>query len=359
MSREEPADSVDAVVAADLAGEAVATLSPVRGGGNNRLFRLETVGGAVYAFKRYVETPGDRRDRFGVETGALVFLNRHGVTAVPRLIARDRASRSALFEWIDGETIAAPAPGEIDAALALIGQLQGLRTGAGAEGLPLASDACLSAVDLLAQIERRLARLAPALAVDARLHSLIEVRFRPLLTAYRCRCAEMYGRMGIALDEPIPAAQRTLSPSDFGFHNARRRAGGGVVFLDFEYFGWDDPVKLASDSLLHPGSALSGADRRRLAEGFRVIFRDGFFFAERLEALQPLFGLCWCLILLNEFLPDAWRRRRAATGLDDRERIRERQLDRSRRLLTALEAWRPGDDLIGAAHVMESRKPPP
>ena len=42
---------------------------------------------------------------------------------------------------------------------------------------------------------------------------------------------------------------RCLSPSDFGFHNALLRGRPGVpgardwVFLDFEYFGWDDPAK--------------------------------------------------------------------------------------------------------------------
>ena len=54
-------------------------------------------------------------------------------------------------------------------------------------------------------------------------------------------------------------AQRALSPSDFGLHNALRGQDGQLRFVDFEYFGWDDPVKLVSDSGDPSGSDLAEA----------------------------------------------------------------------------------------------------
>jgi hypothetical protein len=108
---------------------------------------------------------------------------------------------------------------------------------------------------------------------------------------------------------------RTLSPSDFGFHNALLRRGGGLVFLDLEYFGWDDPVKLISDFLLHPGMSLSFASKQRYAAAMLHEFPEA---AARFEAVHPMYGLKWCLIVLNEFLPAHLARRKFA-GLTDRE----------------------------------------
>ena len=55
----------------------------------------------------------------------------------------------------------------------------------------------------------------------------------------------------------------------------------------------------------------------------------------RLNAAWPLYGLCWCLILVNEFREDVWARRRGidVSRKDLREQILIRQLDRSRNIL--------------------------
>jgi hypothetical protein len=41
------------------------------------------------------------------------------------------------------------------------------------------------------------------------------------------------GRSSAPFDREIPRTERTLSPSDYGFHNALRRPDGTLVFLDF------------------------------------------------------------------------------------------------------------------------------
>jgi hypothetical protein len=46
--------------------------------------------------------------------------------------------------------------------------------------------------------------------------------------------------------------------------------------------------------------------------------------AQRVRALYPLFGLKWCLILLNEFLPEQILRRRFA-GMTDQ--VRQKQTE--------------------------------
>ena len=79
-----------------------------------------------------------------------------------------------------------------------------------------------------------------------------------------------------------------------------------MAFLDFEYFGWDDPVKLTADILLHPGQKLGLPLWRRFRDAAVGVYGDDRSFATRLAAFYPLFGLRWVLILLNEFIPERW-----------------------------------------------------
>ena len=93
-----------------------------------------------------------------------------------------------------------------------------------------------------------------------------------------------------------------MSPSDFGFHNALRTIDGSLIWLDFEYFGWDDPVKLISDFLWHPGFELSGQQQENWKRGCFDIFKQDPELQNRFDRCFPMYGLRWSLILLNSFL---------------------------------------------------------
>ncbi|WP_320178460.1 hypothetical protein [Roseovarius pacificus] len=109
-----------------------------------------------------------------------------------------------------------------------------------------------------------------------------------------------------------------------------RRPDGTLFFLDFEYFGWDDPAKLISDFCWHPAMNLSGAQKRQFASGIAEIVPDRDLLLARLPAAHALFGLKWCTILLNEFLPHHWLRRTFAGDERSREVALTEQLEKSR-----------------------------
>jgi hypothetical protein len=233
--------------------------------------------------------------------------------------------RVALYRWIDGESIEAPAAGDIDEALGFLRRLHGYRQSDAALSLPLASEACLSGTELRRQIAMRENRLGGvAAANEPRLSDFLE-RFRDL----RDRLCE---RAEVEREDELAPAFRTLSPSDFGFHNALRDRSGRVIFLDFEYFGWDDPVKLTADFMLHPGMALDRALRHRFAGGMANIHGADPDFRARLARHLPLYALRWCLIMLNEFLPGHWARRAVAGGGDSAS-AKVRQLAKAEALL--------------------------
>jgi phosphotransferase family enzyme len=323
------AQETAAAAAGTLLGAPVAAIERVHGfGRNSSVYRIHS-GGASYALKQYPPRREGERDRAAVEFGALRFLAAHGIAAAPKAFAADSARGYALIEWVDGDPVTAPTEADIAAAVGFLGAIHALRRANDAQAQPAAAEACLSGAEIVAQIERRLGRLGSVAAAEPMLAVLLNGTARPLLTQIRAWASAGYAARGLGFDQPIAASARTLCPADFGFHNALRRTSGELVFIDFDYFGWDDPVKLTSDFLLHPGMLLPAALKRQFAGAAAGVYQDDAGFGARLELLYPLFALRWCLILLNEFLPERWANRVNAGAEADWEAAKQRQLDRA------------------------------
>jgi len=287
-------------IAERLAGESVVDVQACAGGANNRVYRVRTRTGK-FALKFY-PTGSDERDRMNCEYAWLRFLGTHGVTQVPRALACDADARAALYEWIEGGRVDTHGVDDVDRALGFLRSLHQLRDAPGAEGLSPAAEGFETVAKLNAHLAGRIERLR-AVADEPALGTFLSAVLEPEFLR-RSRASER------PRDDP---AARTLSPSDFSFHNALRRPGGEIAFLDFEYAGWDDPVKLTSDFLWHPGAVLDALERERFRAGAEALYGDDPDFAARLAAVFPLFGLKWALIVLNDFLPE-FRERRIASG---------------------------------------------
>jgi hypothetical protein len=188
-------------------------------------------------------------------------------------------------------------------------------------------------LEAVAQYRRRLDRLRQVEGEYPDLRSFIERSLIPAAAAAIRRFELRYASLGWDPGAALAAARRALSPSDFGLHNALRGKDGQLRFIDFEYFGWDDPVKLVSDTAIHPGSNFAEDSRRLLVERLSREFEaDDPAFAVRRDALYPLFGMIWCLIILNDYLPDSRSRRVFAIRRNELEARLAGQLDKARRL---------------------------
>jgi hypothetical protein len=325
-----------AKVGALLVGASLRSVQPARAGGNNRLFQIQADDGRSYALKSYPRQKSDPRDRLSTEFGALDFMRRHGIAQVPKPIAKDNAAGFGLYEWITGQPVK-PDSASIDAAVSFIHALHKLKTASDAASLPPASEACFSARSIVGQCEARFAALKAVAANHPELSSYLDQAFGPAAGRAIARARKIYAQAGLEFDAPIAVGLRSLSPSDFGFHNALLQGDGRLVFLDFEYFGWDDPVKLASDFVLHPGMDLTVELKRRFLESVSDVYRADQTFAVRLQAGLPLYAMRWAMILLNEFLPERWARRVMAGARGDRNVILEAQLVKARAMVARVE----------------------
>jgi hypothetical protein len=332
----DPALAAAREAAGALAAGPIASIDRIRGFGRNSGIYRVTAGGEIYALKQYPERHVGERDRAAIEYDALGFLARHRIAAVPRAFAADAASGYLLLEWIDGGPVEAPATADIAAACAFLRAIHALRGANDAERQPAAAEACLCGTEIVEQIERRVVRLAALAAQEPALAAALNGEMRPLFTEIAGWAEEGYAAAGLAFDRDVDAAAQTLCPSDFGFHNAMRRPSGELVFIDFDYFGWDDPVKLTADFLLHPGMRLREAQKRQFAAEAFDIYGSDPNFRRRLALLYPLFALRWCMILLNEFLPERWANRLNAGTEADWELAKQRQLDRAREWMHSL-----------------------
>lgn len=281
-----------------LLGRAVDGVELVQGGRNSRVFKFSA--GRPLVAKFYHRSAADGRDRLGVELASLRFLWKNGLRRVPEPVAADAAAGVAVYAFVPGRKItgAEATPSDLEQAAEFAGALRGLRAAPGAPDLPPASEARFSVAGVVENLRSRAARLDQA---------LIDAELRPALD----RLAARAERMLDAAAELEPA-ERTLSHSDFGFHNALRGDDGVVRFVDFEYFGWDDPAKMISDFMLQPVVGLDAAKRQAF---FASVLRrfPGQALEKRVAAVYPLFALKWALIMLNDFTPGA-RERRAFAG---------------------------------------------
>lgn len=295
-------------VASAATGRSLAAAARIGAGRNSRVYRVTLAAPGdpeSVVIKFYRRDPGDPRDRLAAEYNALEFLWRYGVHGIPRPIKADRDHYCSVIEFIAGEPPQIEGVGtiDIDACVSFLAALKDLSHREGADRLGVASEACFSVAELIDSVESRRRRLTGCShdAEGAALHTFLAGAFDPLWLDVRGWITEG----GWLVDSTLPLASRTLSPSDFGFHNAIRRADGSLAFVDFEYFGWDDPAKGLSDFLLHPGMPLRESARRRFAGEFLRNFcsRDSALL-ERARIVYPILALKWCLILLNEFLPE-------------------------------------------------------
>jgi hypothetical protein len=143
---------------------------------------------------------------------------------------------------------------------------------------------------------------------------------------------------GLTHDRPLDPADRCVSPSDFGFHNALREPDGRLRFIDFEYAGWDDPAKLVCDFFCQPAvPAPPGAfDRFAAAVGRRSA--EPAALVARTNLLLPVYRVKWVCIMLNEFLPVGGSRRAFAGSAAEHDARKAAQLGKARAALAAVAA---------------------
>lgn len=312
------------------------TCDRLTGGRNNRAYKIGFSNAADAVLKLYHHDPRDTRDRLGAEWNFLHYVQKRGVQNVPELLARDDASHAGLMGFIHGtkRTAATITRDDLQQAIDFIAAING--TPRTISDLRPGSEACFSLDAHLQTVDRRVARLSnldPEAPCVSGVVGLVANQILPEWARIRDAVLESAGRLNVDCHKSLEEEHVCVSPSDFGFHNALVGVDGRVMFIDFEYAGYDDPAKLICDFLCQPEVPVppdmtewvSGAlsDALKLPDILRI----------RSQMLLDTYRMKWICIMLNEFLPVDGNRREFA-GQDTRHARATAQIEKVR---TALE----------------------
>ena len=173
-----------------------------------------------------------------------------------------------------------------------------------AEEVPFtASEACFTTAEHFQLLERRIAKLQKAASQAPILTHFLDAKLAPFVARVRRSLATNSKAEFRSMER-----RHIFSPGDFGLHNALRGADGTIMFFDFEYSGWDDPVKTVADIFLQPEKPVDW----KLLPGLCAELRAWPDLHDRVRAWLPFFAAKWAVILLGPAANDAAERRRFA-----------------------------------------------
>ena len=316
-------------------------IEKIYGGGNSEVFLAIDSKNDSYCIKKYPSVYSQNHySRLDREWLALTYLQGLGIKTLPTPITKDEKLNIGVYNWIEGENFSCRGltENDIKKAVDFLVQINLAKDELLAKDLPDAREAYFSVISIKDNIFNRIDTLVNSENFSSHhkdMKSFLINDLNPFFDRVYKQAIDGYQSIGIKETDELDMASRILSPSDFGFHNAIKKVGA-IYWIDFEYFGWDDPAKTIADFILHPAMQISLENQKLFVTSMLDRFKFSNNLPERLDLLIPVFGIKWCVIILNEFLHDGINRRKLAHGLKKATKIQKSQLKKAKSLLSFL-----------------------
>lgn len=126
------------------------------------------------------------------------------------------------------------------------------------------------------------------------LNKKIIPKFEEIKTNFNLNKSSFLSKMKLTKKEMI------VSPSDFGFHNIIKKKNK-LFFIDFEYAGLDDPVKLLCDFYCQPDQSINIQKKKLFLENLKLKNYSISKLSLYTDFFLPFHKLKWCCIILNIF----------------------------------------------------------
>jgi thiamine kinase-like enzyme len=309
-------------------------LSPMSGGGNNRVFLIRRNEQVIGVFKEYYHHAENLRDRLVSEWVFSKFLWEKNIRQIPEPLISDPVNHIAFYRFIDGnkltpETITKD---HIDQVIGFYYSINSFRQSDDARQLLDAQESCFSLNEHIRLTDKRIENLKSITGqsqTDMKARLFIKNELLPMWDAVRNAICSSAVEQNSPLEKVTPLADRRLSPSDFGFHNILEDRRGRLFFMDFEYAGWDDPAKTVCDFFCQPAIPVPPHFFPYIIEKIVENFNEPDVQRRRIELLLPVYQIKWCCIILNEFLPLGKSRRLFMNNINDSETIKKIQIHRA------------------------------
>jgi thiamine kinase-like enzyme len=325
----------------DSVGVECLSAQPLSGGSNNQLYRIDTREGKRLLAKKYFP---DNRSRLEREYSVLTVLSDQSFNEVPFPVARLDELETGVYSFIEGQRVASSdfTHDHIEKIAAYLAKLHDVKRDAVSREIPMGFMSARSFSEVIALIRGRFAPFVGAkleifptnLRYFLKEEAVIELIESLLETFIRNHDAEH-------LDRQLPSDDLRLTSVDFGAHNMLWRADGSLVVLDFEYGGWDHPLRVIADFLSHEKNQAMGSENMEyfVAEYLRRSPLSKEILRE-LNDYRYLSHLEWMMVYLSSMLPDKLARLAFAKGSShDTEEYIERQIAKARERISRLSPY--------------------
>jgi hypothetical protein len=272
----------------------ITDVKKIYSGINSQVYRFNNLKKKI-VLKIYPSKDKQLLKRIQTEVKALIFLNKKKLL-VPKIYQCFDDFNCCFFLFCEGKKNFRINSHLIDQACSFIKKLFKLSK---EKKIPLflnAKEACFSPSQICLQIEKKLNFLLNI--KKKKLNIFLIKKFKKFYDKNKQRSIL---ELNSQFNKKIKSSNKILSPSDFGFHNTILNKDE-LYFIDFEYFGWDDSIKLICDFYWHPGNKINKTLKiyflNKMIKFFSKKYKN---FEKRLNILLPLYGLRWILIMLNCF----------------------------------------------------------
>lgn len=258
--------------------------------GNNNNFKITLQNNKNYFVKLYSSFYDDNRDRLGNEFKSLKLLNRYKSINTAKPITFNKDLNIGIYEYIYGKKINVPSNHDIDNFIFFIKNLKKISLNYKfLSNQKLASETSISLKDLIKEISNR----------KKKLDKNIDIKYLSLSKDLDILWQRMKVK-NIKIKNQSYKKYFILSPSDIGLHNVIKK-NKDIYFVDFEYFGLDDPLKITIDFILHPANKLNFNQIINWYDQMKKIFSNINNFDERFKLLLPYYLFRWILIISKIF----------------------------------------------------------
>jgi len=306
-------------------GTPLTNVQEINAGLNNRLFKVVT-SEEKYLAKLYRKDANIMLKR---EFDALKYLKSQDIKNVPTAYFKDDKHNFAVYSFEEGK-VKNPSQAtrkdlnEMAYFIACIHKLQPKEI---RKKFLAANFACFSINDYLKNIYFRLDKFS-VYAKSKNIPTIINKLKKEGITTRVEDLVQnvLAGITDDTLTKKLSIGNERLSPVDFGVHNILFKKDGSLCFIDFEYFGRDDPVRAVADFLMHDRSLDIKLELKKYFQSryLEYIGADRKY-RKRLELVKKIIDIEWLAIYLYSMTPDKIKIRKFSDTNFDRDKYLDKQ----------------------------------
>lgn len=238
-----------------------------------------------YNFK--VKIAKRSKQRISLEYKKICFFSNLQPKFHPTPINYNPVYGSAIYSWIEGNSIHRVNKRYLDNVVQYLKIINNNLNQKKKLNKFKASASCFSKKDIFLQI-------------NSRFNSFNKIKNNNL-TLYLSSLREYFHNLKCNLKTSnniyFPKKDLIISPSDLSIKNFIYSYNNEFFFIDYEYLGYDDSIKLICDTIIHPANKLNTRYAKYFVHEFNLKISPINF--DRFKQYFPFYCLIWCLIILN------------------------------------------------------------